>query len=176
MGLVAIQKKLATQSPAVPEDVEHLLALTTAGIADLRHYMGELREPGARDSGLLPGGLLPAVQRFTKKFAEATGIAVQVEAPPALPVQDRLAAEVFQMVAEGLSNVRRHTRSGQARVTLVCAHDHLCLSIANDTAPGTVPTSFTPRSITERATALGGYAHVAWPEHGGTVVVVDIAL
>src|SRR5215468_551315 len=176
MGLVAIQKKLATQSPAVPEDVEHLLALTSAGIADLRHYMGELRENGARDSGLLPGGLLPAVQRFTKKFAEATGIAVQVEATTALPVHDRLAAEVFQMVAEGLSNVRRHTRSAQATVTLACDHDHLHLSIANDAVPGTTPTPFTPRSITERATALGGCAHVEWPEHGGTVIVVDIPL
>jgi len=176
MGLAAVQKKLATQSHAVPEDMEHLLALTNAGIADLRHYMGELRENGARDSGLLPGGLLPAVQRFTKKFAEATGIAVHVEATTTLPVHDRLAAEVFQMVAEGLSNVRRHTRSAQATVTLACGDQHLRLSIANDVVTGSMPTPFTPRSITERATALGGCAHVAWPEHGGTVIVVDIPL
>src|SRR5215510_11418837 len=156
MGLVAMQKKLAAQCQAVPEDLEHLVALTTAGITDLRHYMGELREPGARESGLLPGGLLPTVRRFTTKFAEATGIAVQVEAPPTLPVHDRLAAEVFQMVAEGLSNVRRHTRSGQARVTLRGSAQHLHLRIANDVVPGGEPQPFTPRSITERATALGG--------------------
>ncbi len=176
MGLVAIQKKLATQSHAVPDDLEHLLALTTAGIANLRHYMGELRENGARDSGLLPGGLLPAVQRFTKKFAEATGIAVHVEATTALPVHDRLAAEVFQMVAEGLSNVRRHTRSAQATVTLTCGDQQLRLRIANGVTTGAVPTPFTPCSITERATALGGCAHVEWPEHGETVIVVDIPL
>ncbi len=176
MGLVAIQKKLATHSDAVPADVERLLALTNAGIADLRHYTGELQENGAHDSGLLPGGLLPAVQRFAKKFAEATGIVVHVEAETALPVHDRLAAEVFQMVAEGLSNVRRHTRSAQATVTLCCQDDHLRLRIANDVATGTAPTPFTPRSITERATALGGGAHVEWPEHGGTVIVVDIPL
>ena len=176
MGLVAIQKKLATHSEAVPEDVERLLALTNAGIADLRHYTGELRENGARDSGLLPGGLLPAVQRFTKKFAEATGIVVHVEAETALPVHDRLAAEVFQMVAEGLSNVRRHTRSAQATVTLSCQDDHLHLSIANDVAPGAMLPPFTPRSITERAAALSGCAYVEWPEHGTTVIVVDIPL
>ena len=177
MGLVAIQKKLATQSQTVSEDVERLLALTTAGIAELRHYTGELREHGARDSGLLPGGLLPAVQRFVKKFTEATGIAVQVEATTALPVHDRLAAEVFQMVAEGLSNVRRHTRSAQATVTLTCGDQHLRLCIVNDVVAGAVPTPFTPRSLTERATALGGCAHVEWPAHGGTVlVVVDIPL
>src|SRR5215510_12381278 len=176
MGLVALQKKLATQSHAVPEDLKHLLALTNAGIADLRHYMGDLREKAALDSGLLPEGLLPAVQRFTKKFAEATGIAVHVEAKTALPVHDRLAAEVFQMVAEGLSNVRRHTRSAQAMVTLSCGEQQLHLRIANDVATGAVPTPFTPLSITERATALGGCAHVEWPEHGGTVIVVDIPL
>src|SRR5439155_5188170 len=43
MGLVAMQQKLATQRQTVSEDVERLLALTTAGIAELRHYMGALR-------------------------------------------------------------------------------------------------------------------------------------
>jgi signal transduction histidine kinase len=117
------------------------------------------------------------VQRFTKKFAEATGIAVHIEAKTALPVHDRLAAEVFQMVAEGLSNVRRHTRSAQATVTLACDDQYLHLCIANDVMAGAAPTPFTPRSIMERATALGGGAHVEWPEHGGTVmIVVDIPL
>jgi signal transduction histidine kinase len=176
MGLAAIQKKLAMQSETVSDDVARLLTLTNAGIADLRHYMGALRENGARESGLLPGGLVPAVHRFANKFAEATGIAVHVEAETPLPVHDRLAAEVFQMVAEGLSNVRRHTRSAQATVTLSCCDQHLRLRIANDGATGSVPTPFTPRSITERATALGGCARVSWPEHGGTVIVVDIPL
>jgi len=176
MGLVAIQKKLAMQSETVSDDVARLLTLTNAGIADLRYYMGALREPGARESGLLPGGLVPAVHRFATKFAEATGIAVHVEAEAPLPVHDRLAAEVFQMVAEGLSNVRRHTRSAQATVTLHCCDQYLCLRIANDGATGAVPTPFTPRSITERATALGGCARVSWPEHGETVIVVDIPL
>lgn len=176
MGLVAIQKKLTTHSPEVHDDLEQLLALTSAGIADLRHYMGELRETGAPEGGPLPASLLPAVQRFARKFAEATGIAVYVEAKTALPVHDRLAAEVFQMVAEGLSNVRRHTRSARATVTLACHHDHLCLSIANEAVPRTVPVPFTPRSITERAAALGGGVQVQWPEHGGTVVCVDIPL
>jgi signal transduction histidine kinase len=115
-------------------------------------------------------------RRFARKFAEATGIAVHVDAETALPVHDRLAAEVFQMVAEGLSNVRRHTHSAQAIVTLTCCDQHLRLSIANDVAMDSAPTLFTPRSITERATALGGCAHVEWPEHGGTVIVVDIPL
>jgi len=176
MGLVAMQKKLALESRVVPADLDHLLTLTKAGLADLRHYMDALREKGARDNGLLPGGLLPAVQRFAKKFAEATGIAVHVEAETALPVHDRLAAEVFQMVAEGLSNVRRHTQSAQATVTLSRGDQHLRLSIANDAARGFGLTPFTPRSIAERATALGGCAHVECSEHSGTVIVVDIPL
>jgi signal transduction histidine kinase len=61
-------------------------------------------------------------------------------------------------------------------VTLSCQDDHLRLSIANDVTTGAVPTPFTPRSITERATALGGCAHIEWSEHGGTVTVVDIPL
>ncbi len=76
----------------------------------------------------------------------------------------------------GCQRRRRHTRSAQATVTLACHHDQLCLSIANDVTPGTVPVPFTPRSITERAAALGGDVHIEWPAYGGTVVRVDIPL
>jgi hypothetical protein len=61
-------------------------------------------------------------------------------------------------------------------VTLRGSAQHLHLRIANDVVPGGEPQPFTPRSITERATALGGAAQVAGPTPGETVIVVDIPL
>lgn len=176
MGLAAIQQKLLLRQPEVENDVERLLALTTAGLMELRHYMGDLKEPSGQEHRATSAGLVPAVRRFAAKFVEATGILVQVEAETTLPVNDRLAAEVFQMVAEGLSNVRRHTQSACAWVHLACDNDHLIVGIANDLAGGRAPTPFTPRSITARAEALGGKAMVTCPSEGRTVVTVHIPL
>jgi hypothetical protein len=106
------------------------------------------------------------VRRFASRFSEVTGIAVEVEARDDLRVADRLAAEAFQMVAEGLSNVRRHTQSPQARVGLALQNGSLHLRIENPAGPDPCA-PFTPRSIAERAAALGGGAIVLAGAAGG---------
>lgn len=171
MGLTAVCQKLAAGSTDVYGDLKQLLELTDIGLADLYCYTGRLKDRGERG-----GSLLPAVQRFAEKFGKVTGIAVHVEAQTPLGVNDRLAAEAFHMVAEGLSNVRRHTRSTRATIGLACRNGHLMLCIANDVAAGAAPAAFVPRSITERAVALGGCTHVEPSADNRTVVVVDIPL
>ena len=115
------------------------------------------------------------VRRFASRFSEVTGIAVDVQAEEDLVVEDRLAAEAFQMVAEGLSNVRRHTQSPLARVALALRNGALRLRIENFAGPETCP-EFTPRSIAERAAALGGAATVLADVGGATVVQVEVPL
>lgn len=171
MGLAALRQKLASGSAEVKGEVERLIELTDVGLDDLRHYTAALRDGGESE-----GGLLPAVNRFAGKFSEATGIAVHVEAGADLCVNDRLAAELFQMVAEGLSNVRRHTSSLRATVGLARCDGHLVLRVGNDIMAGSAPLPFVPRSIAERAAALGGHGRVEWTESGDTVVVVEIPL
>jgi len=97
-------------------------------------------------------------------------------AADALSINERLAAEVFQMVAEGLSNIRRHTISDRATVELARNAQSLSLRIGNEAANGHVPRSFTPRSITERARALGGDATVEHTDDHQTIVKVMIPL
>jgi signal transduction histidine kinase len=100
---------------------------------------------------------------------------VQVEAASDLYINDRLVAEVFQMIVEGLSNIRRHTQAGCASIGLTRQNDCLILRIANDGADA-VPTRFIPRSIAERAAALGGQVRVEHIAGGGTQVTVEIPL
>lgn len=170
MGLIALRQKRQAGLD-ISADIEQLIRLTNAEIDNLRHYTGGLRNARAPESGLLP-----ALQRFGQRFAEATGIAVQVEVKGDIAINDRLAAEVFQMVAEGLSNVRRHTPSTQGRIDLESHSDRLILRITNDSTPDMLPPSFTPRSLTERAEALGGSARVERTPPGNTMVIIDIPL
>jgi signal transduction histidine kinase len=80
------------------------------------------------------------------------------------------------MVAEGLSNIRRHTRSAWATVDLACHNGHLVVRMENDAAAGESPGPFTPHSIAERAAAMGGHMQVRRTDTGGTVVCIDIPL
>ena len=131
--------------------------------------------------------LLPAIQRFVTRFASVTGIDVIVEARGKIEVNDRLAAELFQIVAEGLSNVRRHALCNEARVEITCEGGKFLLQIKNrrpdesdgpgsgtDGAPRETPL-FSPRSIVERAALLGGETRV-FIDDDFTVVAVAIPL
>jgi signal transduction histidine kinase len=169
MGLAAIRRKQAAGQDAASE-VERLYNLTSEGINELRGYVHNLRTGG--DSA---NGLVASVRRFASKLAATTGIDVQIEAADSLPVNDRLAADVFQMVVEGLSNIRRHTQATRATVYLARRPNHLAVCIENERPDGVDATPFTPRSISERARALGGSAHVEHPP-GSTAIQIEIPL
>jgi signal transduction histidine kinase len=152
--------------------VRRLLELADGEIETLRGYLSELRS----GEGAAPGGLLDAgVRRFCSRFSEATGIRIEVVTRGDPVRNDRLAAEVFQMVAESLSNVRRHTSAGRSEVRIEAAGDRLQLTVTNDEAGPGAP-DFHPRSLRERAAALGGTVRVEHPGPGTTAVCVDIPL
>jgi signal transduction histidine kinase len=170
MGLEATRQKLLAGRGSVLPDMEFLLELTTLGIADLRRYVHGLKD------GVEPeDGLLPAMQRYVKKFADATGMTIEIETAGKIPMNDRLAAEVFQMFVEGLSNVRRHSTSTWARVHLACHENLLTLRIDN-TASSDTSACFMPRSLSERAAALGGTVQVSSLAARVTAVLITIPL
>ena len=130
--------------------------------------------------------LLPAIERFAERFSLVTGIKVDVEAHGKVKVNDRLAAELFQIVAEGLSNVRRHAFCREARVEISCRDSSLLLQIKNSRPRANTELerkygnenvkTFRPHSIAERAASLGGDTRVFVDEKDYTVVSVGIPL
>jgi signal transduction histidine kinase len=169
LGLEAIRRKLGTDPADVRGDVNRLLELTTIELAQLRHLVQGLKHGGERI-----GGLVPALRRFGRKFTTATAIQVQVEVHGDLGVDEGLASEVFHIVAEGLSNVRRHTQATSATITLVRAKGQLSVQIRNDGVEGESFVPFTPRSIAARTTALGGALRVERQGQADAVVIADI--
>ncbi len=171
MGLAAVRRKAVAGGADVAAELERLYELANDGIADLRGYVHGLRHGSDNDDNLQA-----SLRRFAEKFAAVTGITVEVEAAADIPCNDRLGTEVFQMVAEGLSNIRRHTEAEHATIGLMRQNGHLVLRVENEREPGTPPPSFTPRSISERAAALGGYARVEQAANARTAVIVTIPL
>jgi signal transduction histidine kinase len=178
IGLSALHNRLAAGEATpggesslrpVAEQVARLLAVTDSGIADLRRFVARLRGGAASEKGFVA-----ILESFARRFSELTDIAVQVEAADGLHINDRLAAEVFQMAAEGLSNVRRHTEAKRAWIQLSEADGALRLAIEND-GPRAAP-SFRPRSLAGRAESLQGWTTVEGRPDGGTRVLVTIPL
>ena len=146
-----------------------LCQLTNHEVGELRGYLDRMKSDEFRD-----GVLFSAVRRFASKYSSATGIAVELSGIEDVSINDRLAAEAFQMVAEGLSNVRRHTNAQNAKIEITCEQGDLILRIINDSTAGPL-VSFQPVSITQRAEALGGGARV-FTDSDRTIVDVRIPL
>ena len=182
-GLSALDQKLESGNGSIRGDIQELLDLTNHELAELRRFVWGLRASEERTDVLLP-----AIERYAERFSMVTGIKVDVEARGKVKVNDRLAAELFQIVAEGLSNVRRHAFCRDARVEIWCKDSSLQLQIKNsrprlggnleaERADGNDGTrSFRPHSIAERAASLGGDTQVFVDEKDYTVVSVGIPL
>jgi signal transduction histidine kinase len=169
-GLAAVKQKVESGED-VRTNVEELLVLTNSEIVDLRNYVGGLRR------GESPREIfLPAVRRFAAKFSEATGLQVEINGSDDLPIYDRLAAELFQMIEEGLSNVRRHSTSAYAKLDIGIVKGHLEMKLKNARLRRLGEASFVPRSIADRAAALGGETFVYTDDNHDTVVSVQIPL
>jgi signal transduction histidine kinase len=157
--------------PLLRDRTSRLQELAMMGIDDLRQYVRRLKY-GENSNGGFVGGL----QRFAASFYEATGIRVVVQADKGFHISDRLAAEVFPMLTEALSNIRRHTRSLSASIQLQETGERLVVIIENEIGSEAPPPPFIPRSIAERAASLEGTVRVNSLEGGNTAVVIEIPL
>jgi len=176
IGIASIQEllNLAAEEDLLPllkERTSKLQALTTAGIADLRQYVRQLRHGEGANGGFVEG-----LRRFAARFSEATGIDVEVKAAEDFHVNDRLAAEVFPMLTEALSNVRRHTRALRSSIELKNVGERLIAVVENETGSEGPPPLFRPRSIAERATSLQGTVSVKTLANRNTGVIIEIPL
>lgn len=170
LGLAAIRQKIELGNNDIAHDVKELTAMTVTEIEELRHYIRGLKASERHDTMLVP-----AIRRFASKFSAATGIAAEVKSTKAIGVKDRLAAEIFQMVTEGFSNIRRHTHSPRAEAELDYRSGVFVLNIKNANDNGT-GANFHPRSLAERAAALGGQLEVYTDDTNHTVVSIHIPL
>src|SRR5215213_3389564 len=172
LGLEALRRRVS-ENDAISAGLAELAERTNSVINDLRTYVGELQDRSSNDSVNV---LVSSVQRHARKFGEFYDIEVDVKAASEININDRLAAEVFQIVQEGLSNIKRHTASSTATIRMMSSNGDMILDIENESSSAGRGNTFTPRSITDRAVALGGRVFVNVTDDGRTIVSVVIPM
>lgn len=163
----ALQRRAGPDNP-VATDLARLTTMVSDELATMREVVSGLRGDPGKGGALLSS----AVRRHAARCGQLFGIQVEVDIEKDMPVSRRLAGEVFHMVAEGLSNIGRHTQSRWAWVSLGMYQGALILKVRNKTDDGiNVASTFTPRSLTERAADLGGSVKIQRDELQTTVTV-----
>jgi signal transduction histidine kinase len=170
LGLAALCRQASPSNPLAGE-LDKLAAMASDVIVGLRDYTSQARGGAEADEPIC----LAALRRHAAQANAAYGIDVHIEIEGAIEFGDRLTAEVLQIVREGISNVCRHTSAKRAGVALRCGGDLLRIEISNEHG-ARQPPPFRPRSISERAAALGGSAFVREGRFNDTIVCVEIPL
>jgi signal transduction histidine kinase len=170
MGLAALRRKADPSNPLAPA-LDKLAAMAGDAIVELRDVAHNA--PGSQ-AGQEPI-FLAALRRQAAQAHAAYGVDVRIQAEGTIAFGDRLTAEVLQIVREGISNVCRHTAAKRASVLLRPGADSLRIEISNEHG-AMAPAPFRPRSISERAAALGGSAFVREGRFNDTIVCVEIPL
>jgi len=172
LGLSALRKKAAPDNPLI-EDLDRLASMADSVVAELRHYAGTVRHGG---TGRAPCAfILPHLHRHAARIKVLYGIDVDIVVESNVQLDDRMTAEVLQLVREGLNNICKHTHARRGGIRIGCTDGKLQIRIENE-ACGTGATNFRPRSISERATALGGSTLVSQGAGGTTAVLVEIPI
>lgn len=151
-GLEALRRKVPNDN-ALAAEVEELVRMTDHSILQLRGYIRDLRTAGG--PGTHPA--LTVIRAQVQQFEAHAGLKVDILAREFDLSESRL-LEVRQLLAEGLSNIRRHTNARQATLEIFVEQGLLRITFINPVASIAPP--FKPRSLTERAAAMGGGVEV----------------
>lgn len=172
LGLESLCRKADPANPLAAE-LDDLCRMTQESIAELRSYVRDLKaRPATQCASLLEG-----VQRQVDRFGKFYGIAVELNASPGLSLNDRLTAEVLQIIGESMSNIGRHTDSRRVTINLSRRGAKFLAQIINHGGERTAQWQhFKPESISQRAAHLGGSAEVSPQPDGGAAVTVEIPL
>ncbi|WP_165403471.1 MULTISPECIES: sensor histidine kinase [unclassified Duganella] len=167
-GIAAVRQSLQSEHPVAAE-LDKLLDMTTEVIGDMRQFARNVRQGAAQTDA----ELMVALRRQAQQVQEFYDIQITIQAEDGLTISDRLAAEVFQIVNEGMHNIRKHTRARTGSISLSNADGQLRIHIENENPDG--PTApFLPGSLAERTAALGGTIEIDCETPGVTAVRIAI--
>ncbi|NDJ84244.1 MAG: sensor histidine kinase [Chloroflexi bacterium] len=103
---------------------------------------------------------LRTVKEFLERWAEETGIALEVTLPEAIQLGEVPAQHLHRIIQEALANIRKHSHASQASVLLKVEGDHRLTLVIHDNGQGfsvdRASAGFGLQSMRERSALLGG--------------------
>ncbi len=172
LGLKAVEEASSPEEMrAAAADLRELVVQT---LQDVRRLAVELRPKALDDFGLVA-----ALERLTRSFAEQTGIAVDFHS--ALP-PERLPGEVetalYRIVQEALTNVVKHARATQVSILLTRRNGSVA-AVVEDDGRGFDPDDTRDEGIglvgmRERVALLDGRIEVESRPGAGTSIIAEV--
>jgi two-component system, NarL family, sensor histidine kinase UhpB len=126
-------------------------------------------------------GLVPAVRWVFSETCARGGLKCVESYPDEdLKLGDEAAIAVFRVVQESLTNIVKHAKATEARLTMAVEDEHLTIAIRDNG----IGLPITPKArrgqglagMRHRATSFGGTWRVSSPEGGGTLIEVSLPL
>jgi two-component system nitrate/nitrite sensor histidine kinase NarX len=161
----------------VAGELEELAELNEEAYRDVREAILGLREASRSQ------GLLEALQAYLDKYAQQSGIAVELESAldgePALPAASEI--QLIRVIQEALTNVRKHARATRARVRLASAEAGTLTIVVEDDGRGFDPSASPARrdggygleTMRERMQLAGGSLRIdSQPGRGTRVIAI----
>jgi nitrate/nitrite-specific signal transduction histidine kinase len=190
-GLAQVLGYVNTKSQAVEEllvagrteearrQLGELAAAARSIYVDVREAILGLRSP------IVPGvGLVAAIEDYAARVAEASKIAVHVDAPDAvrqLDLAPEVEAQLFRITQEALTNIRKHSGARRAEIVLRLDAGRLEVDIADDghgiaaeASPADRP-RYGLGAMRERADSIDATVEWTNPPEGGCRVRLAVA-
>jgi signal transduction histidine kinase len=151
----------------------------SAGIAELRRLMSDLRPPALDE-----GGLEAAIRDQVELFRRRTGAEITFEADPDCELDPDTQVVLYRITQEALINVTRHASATHVHVSFTTPNSHAALDIRDDgvgfdqkrAAAFAQDGHFGLAGMAQRASMVGGRFEVHSAPGRGTSIHVEVPL
>jgi PAS domain S-box-containing protein len=115
-----------------PPEIQRIKEISGAlqkTILDLRNMAYDLRPPGLEELGLVE-----TIYKFCEDFTHMWGVPVDFQSAGLtnLKLDYGVQINIYRLVQEGLTNIRKHASAGRVKVKLVAAFPNIILRIEDD--------------------------------------------
>jgi PAS domain S-box-containing protein len=173
LGTKTARALLERNPEQVADSLEYVLSLATAGQAEMRALIFELRPESLKKEGLVA-----ALEKQADALKARHGIDVVAalcnEPEASLEVKEA----VYRIAQEALHNTVKHARASNVEIKMECTPEQITLEITDDgagfEARDDFPGHLGLRSMRERASHLGGVLEVDSSPGKGTYVCARI--
>jgi signal transduction histidine kinase len=173
LGTKTARALLERNPEQVADSLEYVLSLATAGQAEMRALIFELRPESLKKEGLVAA---------LEKQADALKARHGIDAVAALCNEPEASLEVkeavYRIAQEALHNTVKHARASNVKIKMQCTPEQITLEITDDgtgfEAQGDFPGHLGLRSMRERAWRLGGTLEVDSTSGKGTRIRAQI--